>query len=190
MKKLKISLFVYLVFHCVMVFLVNIFAFAQFKGTDEKLSSVGTTIVESIHIPQVVRDFKSSLGLYVNVLGVNRGYEFFSPNVYGGSVKLTFETANGEEIELFRSIESQMKYFTFSLHFNANIQDKEKRDQILKSVCARLFTKYPQLQEVQVFADVKLYDALQVSTPQKYYQDKGKILLSKIRNNNHGTSSI
>ena len=189
MKNLKILLTAYIVIHFSAVLIVNLIALTKFVRTGDRLNEFGTSIVKHIEKPGFIEHAEDLIGLYVNITGVNRGYEFFSPNVYSGSIKLSFETESGENLKLFKSIESQMKFFTFALYFNANIQDKEKRDDIMKSVCLRLFSKNTDLNQVNIYADVQMYRGLQIAIPEEYVDDKGKILLSKITKNDHEKNS-
>ncbi len=189
MKEIKFILLAYLIFHFASVSLVNLMALTKFKDNNERINKFGNAFVQIIERPDFIEQVESSLGLYVNLTGVNRGYEFFSPNVFKGKIDLVFESDSGEKIDLFKSQEAKMKFFTFSLYFNSNLKDKKRRDDILKSVCSRLFSKNVDLNEVYVYADVQLYDPLTIASPDGYVDNKGKILLSKITKSNHEKSS-
>ncbi|MDF1695519.1 MAG: hypothetical protein P1U56_06790 [Saprospiraceae bacterium] len=190
MKTVKSILIAYLFIHFTFVLMVNLMALSKFSDATERLNSFGYAFVKCIEKPEFINKMEASIGLYVNLTGVNRGYEFFSPNVYRGSVKLIFESDQGQRLDLFQSVESKMKFLTFSLYFNSNLKDKKRRDELLKSVCLRLFSKDEDLDEVHVYADIQLFDEIQYSFKDTYIEDKGKLLLTKIKKSYHETSSI
>lgn len=190
MKIFKIALLTYFLFHFSLVVLVNLMALTIMKNSNEEFNSIGNAIVQMIEKPPILNNLDSSIGLYVNMTGVDRGYEFFSPNIFGGSIDISFESDDGKQLHLFKSLESRMKFITFCLYLNSNLQDTKKRHEILKSVSRRFFSKQTDLNEVHIYARIEHYERLDIATQECYKDQTEKVLLSKIKKPCHEKYNI
>ena len=180
MKTVKIVLVTYLLFHIVSVLLVNAAAVSNLKGKEERLNKLGKICVDEANIRSKVEPIKNSLGLYLNLTGVNRGYEFFSPNVANGYMDLVFISDKGKELPLLNSIESDMKELTFNLFFNSVLEDKDKLGEIIKSTCRRLFMQNKNVKGISVYGELKGFKTLKKSNSKNYLKKEKRILLSKV----------
>ncbi len=145
--------------------------------------SLGKAFLVNFKIDTIPTFIKNTVGFYSNMTGTNRGYEFFSPNVSNGSSKLLFISEKDKEIKVLKSIESKVKFLTATYYFNIHIFDEDMKNKLLASICSRIFTLNPQINEISVYIKVSKYNKLNNSFSKNYNISYEKILLSKIKRN-------
>jgi len=183
-KEMKNTLKILLVFHIISLLFVNIVAFKDFAEKETKrLNLLGKAFLSNFKINTIPLFIKNTIGLYSNMTGTNRGYEFFSPNVSNGSSKLIFISEKGKEIKVLKSIESKVKFLTATYYFNIHIFDEDMKNKLLASISSRIFTLNPQINEISVYIKISKYNKLNNSITKNYNISYEKILLSKIKRN-------
>ena len=183
-KVMKLFLKMLLIVHIISLLFVNIVAFKKFtKKETKKLNLFGKSFLVDFNIGKIPEFIKNTVGIYSNLIGVNRGYEFFSPNVSNGSSKLIFISDNGQVIKVVKSIESQVKLSTATYYFNAYIFNKKMKSKILASICSRILTLNSQINEISVYIEFSKYNELNNSNSTNYDITYEKILLSKVNRN-------
>tara|TARA_B100000780_G_C21034269_1_gene414796 strand:- start:342 stop:893 length:552 start_codon:yes stop_codon:yes gene_type:complete len=181
---MKLFLKALLITHIISLLFVNIISFKQFsKNETKRLNSFGKSFLVDSKIATIPEFIKNTIGLYSNLIGSNRGYEFFSPNVSNGSSKLIFISENGQVIEIVKSIESQVKLLTATYHFNTYIFNEKMKNKILASICSRIFTLNPQINEISVYVKFSKYNELKNSYSKNYNISYEKTLLSTVSRN-------
>ena len=184
MKKIRIIFILYLIVNLACLLYINIYLlkvpFLEYK----ELSDFGECFLNLRRkIDSIPKFIEHPIKFYTNLTGTNRGYEFFSPNVSKSSSKLIFISDKGKEIQLLKSLESSAKLATVTYYFNSFILDEKKRNQLLKSICARLFALNPKVKEISVFLINSKHKNLKKSTSKNHTVDSEKIELAKIKRN-------
>lgn len=153
MKSIKNILKLLFLFHFICVLVVNMSAF---KGMDKaeisKLNAFGRKYVELSN--KVLGKKNDLISLYTNLTGTNRGYEFFSPNISKYYVKTRFINDNNEEIPLYISFESKMKFATAFHYLDSSLEKKKFRNEFLESYAKRIFALNDHINQVKVVMTV------------------------------------
>ena len=186
MKKIRILFASYLMVHLACLLLVNIFLIQVFslknKELNKELNTFGKYFL-NLRMDSIPNYIQHPVKSYTNLTGTDSGYGFFTPNAPRASSKFTFISEKGREIKLLKSIESPIKLNAVISRSKSFILDEKKRNELLKSICSRLFTLNPQIKEISVFLEHSKYDKLKKSTSTNYTIDREKIELAKIKRN-------
>ncbi len=181
---LKKKLLLFLMFHIVLVITVNLFSFSEFESSRLKnLNPIGNWYINETALSPPAEPLKSAIGFYTNMTGTNRGYEFFSPNVSSGSVKLRFISDDGRELQLTKSLESEVKVLTATIYYFKKITKTKVRDSITRSICKRLFEKYGDVNSIKVYLKMRHTDPINGIDPENFQTKEKEILLSTVQKN-------
>ncbi len=181
---LKKKLILFLVLHVIIVITVNLFSFSGFQNSKmKKLNRLGNWYINEIKLNEPIEPFRSTIGFYSNITGTNRGYEFFSPNVSSGAVKLRFLSDQGQELKLVNSVESDVKLLTATIYYFKKISKTKIRDSITKSICKRLFEKNKDVKNIKVYLKMSHTDPIAQTDSENFYRKEKEILLSTVQKN-------
>jgi hypothetical protein len=151
------------------------------KVEKDEFSCFGKFYLKFSSIIKYPKYLESTMLIYTNLTGTNRGYEFFSPNVSSKSIKLIFISNKGTEIKIFNSIESDIKLITATYYINSYLVDKKLRNQIFASISSRLFILNPNINEISIY--LKISEFRKLKTNNCSIVKTQTILLSKIKKN-------
>ena len=163
MKKTKNFLLLFLIFHLFSTLVINFSGYSYFSvdSYQHRLNRFGKVIVNEkaklvdFEVTRPLLKFHSSL------LGTNRGYSFFSPNVSNEYMNLVF-MANGKQVDIpLSSYETALKFKTARFFFESNFKDNELRNTILKSFSKWYFTHYNEIDKIDVYFDFYKFKPLQ-----------------------------
>lgn len=151
MKVLKGVLVLFFVFHITSLLAINLLYFFNNKLNlpKDKLTSLGNLFFNidhdeeaSIYIP---------LKKYAHLSGFDKPYEYFSPVISETNIDVVFVDQHNNNIPLSRSIEGDVKIFTFKLLYQFNKTHEVLSEKILKSFTRRLFYLNPGVERIYVY---------------------------------------
>ncbi|WP_326980932.1 hypothetical protein VUJ46_11495 [Chryseobacterium sp. MYb264] len=177
---MKNLLKIFLIFHILSLFIINYNALTVLIEKKTKFNEISKQVVPYLKQNKVSKKTIERIGIYENLLGADRGFEFFSPNVSNSENKLIFIGNNNEQLYLLSSIEGSLKYYTFNNYINPLLPNTENKGFILRNICAHLFQKYQNVDEINVFIVSTMVSEL---NNRKVSGKKNKMLIAKIKKN-------
>lgn len=106
-----------------------------------------TTFCRVIHI-QKGKLFE----VYGGFTGTSKAYEFFSPNVPRINTEFIFLSNNGNILTMpFSTTEANIKFQTSYYFLKGHFKDEGIRNEILKSITACYFSRYPNIKCIKVY---------------------------------------
>ncbi len=177
---MKNTLKILLILHILSLFIVNYNALTVLIEKKTEFNKISKQVVPYLKKNKIPKGTIERIGIYENLLGADRGFEFFSPNTSSIENKLIFIGNNKEQLYLLASLEGSLKYYTFNNYINLLLPNTESRDFILKNICVHLFQKYQKVNEISVFIVSTTVSEL---NNRKVSEKKSKTLIAKIKKN-------
>jgi hypothetical protein len=193
MKTLKITLSILLFVHIFSSVKFNLLGLGELKAKDgvTNLNSLGEFVIhEQGHelIRSLDKPYFDFLNFYNAYTGTNRGYSFFSPNVSPVKAEFVFYSGKNKVLVPLQNAESKSKLVVATYFLLSYINDEKTRNNILRSIAARLFSLNPNVSVMRVYLDLSKFEPLGAAVDSGNYIQTKRINAFTITRNQNGTN--
>lgn len=172
---MKKTLLLLLCGHVLSVTLLNYSSIVSLVSKKTDYNRYASRIIPYIKDVKLNPDILNVVATAENMIGADRGYEFFSPNVASKEGIILFEDSDGNVLDILDSIEGYIKYYTFNSYFREFLTNENKRNEIFINISKFLFYKYDNISEIKIYLISK-----SISEETNTFKTK-KILLSNVK---------
>ncbi|SHK65932.1 hypothetical protein [Chryseobacterium polytrichastri] len=161
MKALKIFLISALLFHVFSSFIINIQIIKTWKtSTYSSLNAYGKKLIDYLEYFNTPEFIQTSMRNYAYYTGIERGYEYYSPNASNKQTKIVFRN-NNVSIDLpGKTFESKFKINSVFTILGGQLENEGFRNKVIQSMSVRLFTLNPNINHMDVSIVKKEFPSL------------------------------
>lgn len=163
--------------HVLSVTILNYSSIISLVSKKTDYNRYANRIIPYIKNEKLNPDILNTLAAVENMIGADRGYEFFSPNVASKEGVILFEDSYGNRLDLLDSIEGYIKYYTFNSYSREFLTNENKRNEIFTNISKLLFSKYSEISEINIYLLSKSINKETIQLKTK------KILLTNVKKN-------
>jgi hypothetical protein len=161
MKTLKIFLIALLLFHVLSSSIINIQIIKTWKNsTYSSLNAYGKKIIdnlESFNVPDIIQIVMRNYSYYT---GIERGYEYYSPNAANKQTEIVFKS-NAAPVDMpGKTFESKFKIRSIFTILGGQLENDGFRNRVIHSISVRLFTLHPDIKHMEVSIVKKQFPSL------------------------------
>jgi hypothetical protein len=187
MKFCKILICALFFFHILSSFFVNINIISVFKKkeTYADLNTYGKSCVDYISNVNgyMNKDVYTGMYRYLQLIGSERGFEFYSPNAPQKDVKLFFLSQNEDVYPKGKSFEAEFKMKNLFNILGSRIADKKFRENLIHSVSKRISTLNSSINDIEIyFQEIKTKRLKEIKKNEPTFTKK-KYIVYKIKLN-------
>lgn len=161
MKTLKTLLLVLLLFHIGSSFFINIQIIKTWKNsTYASLNAGGKQVINYLEYFNLPDGIQTGMRNYSYYTGIERGYEYYSPNAADKKTEIIFENNDTPIVLPGKTFESSFKIKSIFTILGGQLENEGFRNRVIQSIAVRLFTVYPQINEMKVLIEKKHFPSL------------------------------
>gem|GEM_PF-5259142 len=151
-----------MLFHVFSSFIINVQIIKTWKtSTYSSLNVCGKKIVDYLEYFDNPGFIQTGMRNYSYYTGIERGYEYYSPNASSKQTKIVFKN-NNIPIDLpGRTFESKFKINSIFTILGGQLENDEFRNRVIKSMSVRLFTLHPNISHIDVALVKKQFPSLE-----------------------------
>ncbi|KMQ69713.1 hypothetical protein ACM39_01255 [Chryseobacterium sp. FH2] len=161
MKTLKILLISVLLFHVFSSVIINIQIIKTWKNsTYSSLNIYGKNIINYLGYFNIPEFIQIAMRNYSYYTGIERGYEYYSPNASNKQTKIIFKDNNNPVDLPGRTFESKFKINSVFTILGGQLENDGFRNKVIQSMSVRLFTLHPNVNHMDVAIMKKEFPSL------------------------------
>lgn len=162
MKTLKLFLTALLLFHVLSSSIINIQIIKTWKNsTYSSLNTYGKKIIDNLeyfNVPDIVQTGMRNYSYYT---GIERGYEYYSPNAANRQTEIIFKN-NAAPVNLpGKTFESAFKIRSIFTILGGQLENDDFRNRVIQSMSVRLFTLHPDISHMEISIMKKHFPSLE-----------------------------
>ncbi|WP_228451690.1 hypothetical protein [Chryseobacterium sp. SN22] len=97
---------------------------------------------------------------YAYYTGIERGYEYYSPNAADKKTEILFKHNNIPIVLPGKTFESSFKIKSIFTILGSQLENEGFRNRVIQSMAVRLFTLHPQINEMNVTIEKRYFPSL------------------------------